>query len=69
MTKRVLIINSRGTDPIECYILEYSPSGLYVKLSNLYGNLFWMPVANVRIVEELPPDPDGRRAVAPETTP
>jgi hypothetical protein len=68
MTKRVLI-SSRGTDPIECHILEYSPSGLYVKLSNLYGNHFWKPVEDVHVVEELPPDPDGRRAIAPETTP
>jgi hypothetical protein len=68
MTKRILI-SSRGTDPIECYVLEYSPSGLYVKLSNLYGNLFWKRVTDVHIIEELPEDLNGRRAVAPETTP
>jgi hypothetical protein len=68
MNKRVLI-SSRGTDPIECYVLEYSPSGLYVKLRNLYGNLFWKPVKDVHVIEELPIDLDGYRAIAPETTP
>jgi hypothetical protein len=37
----------------EYKILEVSPSGIWVKVMNLYGNKFWKSVQEVSFVEEL----------------
>lgn len=55
--KRVLLKLSstgyRSTEVTEYKVLEVSPSGVWVKLMNLYGNKFWKPVQEVAFIEEL----------------
>ena len=43
----------RGSEVTEYRILEVSPSGVWVKVMNLYGNKFWKPLAEIAFIEEL----------------
>lgn len=56
--KRVLLkvsasVYGRSAEVTEYRVLEVSPSGVWLKLMNLYGNKFWKPVQEVAFVEEL----------------
>jgi len=55
--KRILakIGNSFGNNVEEYRILEQSPSGHWVKLTNTNGRKFWKPVAEIGVVEVLTP--------------
>ncbi len=57
--QRLLLTSHRGYWPnygqqiSAFYVLEFSPSGSFVRLQNEYGNKFWKPVTDVAVVEVL----------------
>ena len=54
--RRLLLTDKHQVSRIEATVLELSPSGEQVKLRNNIANaVFWCPVSDYLIVEELAP--------------
>lgn len=56
INKRVLLKIGQGyqsIDVAEYKVLEFSPSGTWVKLQNTNGNKFWKAIQDVALVEIL----------------
>lgn len=43
----------KGTRVDEFKVLEFSPSGNWIKLMNIYGSKFWKKTTDISFIEEL----------------